>query len=73
MLMKYKDFKQMSANEMKNVVGGKIPSPPVCNTSQPCSGVLNGGGSGFCRPYSPTLSCDCWNSNNVMVGPCLGD
>ena len=55
MLMKYKDFKTMTANEMKNIIGGTEPIEPrvKCGTCPSSSGL----GELTCYKDSLGLSC----------------
>ena len=68
MLMKYKDFKQMTDEDMKNVMGGLLPPSggaacvTACYKYNNTSGVMD---SGTCSSGSVTVNgnkmntCDC--------------
>jgi bacteriocin-like protein len=64
MLMKYKDFKQMSANEMKSIVGGKM-AELKCKVNCYKSNGNGGLDTGTCSKGSVTVNgtsmetCDC--------------
>ena len=60
MLMKYNDFKKMSANEMKEVKGGVMPPPR--------GQLINCGFGNFCiAAAADPLDC---GPNCVVVGLC---
>jgi bacteriocin-like protein len=68
MLMKYKDFKTMSQNEMKEIKGGNAPAEgggacilTYTNSSGQQSFYGFGGGSGSCSSQSS-------NANSACVG-----
>ena len=53
MLMKYKDFKTMSQNEMKQILGGNEPAINNCNAACDSGCTFSGGGDGTCsKPKS---------------------
>lgn len=55
MLMKYKDFKTMSNEEMKKIVGGNPINP------DPCNGVR-------CEPWQQTYKCcSGWWPGNCQI------
>lgn len=52
--MKYKDFKTMTSNEMKNIIGGDVPvERETCGT---CPSSTQGGGQLTCYK-EPFIGC----------------
>lgn len=67
MLMKYKDFKTMSTNEMKNIKGGYVPEDGGAKCKSKCYKSNGSGGqtSADCKKGTATVgnttveTCDC--------------
>ncbi len=66
MLMKYKDFKMMSINEMKNVLGGIQPGGGLCSIETACSLTIIGSNGQF-----TTFNGECGLNNGQCI--CVTD